>query len=141
MQNGTQTDRKRIWLGEVEDLEFIEQNDLQAMVRDHSAELVSDSRMSLGKFLVEEWTGKPLQHAVWVKTYVIYLKGGLKWRVPQVLIRLVYDTREKCACKIDMSQAHFQDLYACYFPGPNHDVRVVEGLEAQLHRIPIGDKI
>jgi hypothetical protein len=49
-----------------------------------------------------------------------------------VTIRLIYDTRG--LGQIDLSQAHLQDLYVCYFSGPDHEHKVVEGLEAKLHR-------
>jgi hypothetical protein len=83
--------------------------------------------------LVETLTDEPLKHTVYVREYVIFLKSGLWWRVPNVTIRLIYDTRGMG--QIDMSQAHFQDLYACYSSGPDHEHRVVEGLEAKLHRV------
>jgi hypothetical protein len=82
--------------------------------------------------LVETLTDEPLKHTVYVRERVIFLKSGLWWRVPNVTIRLIYDTRGMG--QIDLSQAHFQDLCACYSSGPDHEHKVVEGLEAKLHR-------
>ena len=72
--------------------------------------------------LVETLTDKPLKHTVYVREYVIFLKSGLWWRLPNVTIRLIHDTRGMG--QIGISQAHLQDLYACYSSSPDHEHRM-----------------
>jgi hypothetical protein len=125
------------WIGKPRDLELIEKNDLQQMLRDKCAKLVKDSRHNVGAFLIETLTEKPVRYKVYEKVYLIYLQGGLHWDVPFVKVRLVYDLRGSGIGKIHMSNEDFFDLYETYFPTQWKDTDVVEGLQAQLHRVKV----
>jgi hypothetical protein len=123
----------REWLCKPHDLEMIEKHDLLPLVKARCAWLVRDTRRDIGTVLVETLADITLPRTVYYREYVIFLESGLWWRVPRVHIRLVYDLRG--LGKLDISQADFQALYATYFPGTRHETAVVEGLEAELHRV------
>ena len=127
----------REWVGKVRDLEKIEANDLQPMVRENCAWLVKDSRRDLRSLLVETLTDEMVQPAVYVREYVIFLESGLWWRVPTVRVRCVYDRRGIGKGKLDISHADFNALYVTYFPHGRREHTIVEGLEPHLHRVRV----
>ena len=128
----------REWVCSTRDLELIEQNDLQPMVKKNCAWFTKDTRHDFGVILVDIWTGEEHTRATHYREYVIFLESGFWWRVPWVRVRLCYDRRGQG--KLDMSQADFQALYDTFFPGTKHDRTVmVEGLESSLYRLPDPD--
>ena len=126
------------WHGEyickVHDLEAIEHNDLQPLVRRNCARLVRDTRNAFPLVVIETLTDTRPSQTVFCKEYAIFLQSGYWWRAPNVKVRLVYDLRGMG--KIHIARQDFDALYDAFFPDPWKDNTVVEGLEADLHRAP-----
>lgn len=129
------------WPGEylcrLQDLAKIEKADLGGMVRDGCAWMTKDTRRSLKALVVETLTDETIDQQVYVREYVIFLEGGLWWRVPTVKVRLVYNHRTNCGW-LKMAPGDFESLYSAYFPQSHHSQNiVVEGLEPQLHKVKV----
>jgi hypothetical protein len=126
---------QREWTGKPRDLELIERNDLQPLVRKNCAKLVRDTRANFPALLIETLTDVRPRQTVFIREYAIFLQSGIWWRVPSVKVRLVYDLRG--AGKIHIARQDFDALYETFYPNPWKDNTLVEGLETELQRVVV----